>query len=330
KACGRTVTAQTPPTVDIELETWRAEDGAARVDYARAVIDELGISATEGFNRLPHGGVEIGGVLFGTRESDRVKALAYRALECEHALGPSFTLSENDRRAFEELLNAPAADSELAGMQPVGWYVSHNRSDLPLREKDVQLFDRYFPDRWQVTLVLRPNRFEPVKACFFFRERDGSLHAMSASDAFIIAPQAALLRPAEQEPAPAVEETPLPLPRRAPVTAELPARAPVPRARRRRFWMAAAAAALAGIAGGVAFWAASQGASTDLSLRALDVGGQLQIEWACTPRILERSEGGSLEIEDGSHKVLNELTPQQLRAGSLTYTRSTGNVLARL
>src|SRR5581483_7551150 len=38
----------------------------------------------------------------------------------------------------------------------------------------------------------------------------------------------------------------------------------------------------------------------------------------------------SLEIEDGSHKVLNELTPQQLRAGSLTYTRSTGNVLARL
>jgi hypothetical protein len=37
-----------------------------------------------------------------------------------------------------------------------------------------------------------------------------------------------------------------------------------------------------------------------------------------------------LEIEDGSRKVHEELSQEHLRAGSITYLRTTGNVLVRL
>src|SRR5216684_4358047 len=108
--------------LDADPDVWQAEGHDTRIDYSRAVIHEVAIAATDGFNRMAHGGVEIGGVLFGLRDSGAVKILAHRPLACEYALGPSFTLSDNDRRALEDLLALPQTEGELSGMQPVGWY----------------------------------------------------------------------------------------------------------------------------------------------------------------------------------------------------------------
>src|SRR5438477_12871487 len=71
-------------------------------------------------------------------------------------------------------------------MQPVGCYLSHTRSEILLSEKDIQFFERYFPAAWQIALVLRPNRLDPVRAGFFFREPDGSIHAGPTRHEFII------------------------------------------------------------------------------------------------------------------------------------------------
>ena len=174
------------PVSDIPSEVWQADGYATRIEYSRAVIEELGIAATDGFNRLAHGGVEIGGVLFGVRNSDSIEILAHRALTCEYAFGPSFTLSENDGRALEDLLASVADNPELAGMQAVGWYHSHTRSDISLSQKDLELYQHYFPELWQIALVLRPYRFDPVRAGFFFRERDGSVYADATRQEFII------------------------------------------------------------------------------------------------------------------------------------------------
>ena len=108
------------PESEVGSDLWQTEGFATRIEYARDVIEELGIAATEGFNRLSHGGVEIGGVLFGLRTPDSIEISAHRALVCEYALGPSFTLSDNDRRTLEDLLASVATDPNLAGMQPVG------------------------------------------------------------------------------------------------------------------------------------------------------------------------------------------------------------------
>jgi hypothetical protein len=379
-------------TFEETLEVWQAEGSSIRIGYLPRLVEELGIAATEGFNRLPHGGLEIGGVLFGISEPDGVKVLALRELACEHALGPCFTLSDNDRILLQDLLHASQSDTELAGLQPVGWYVSHTRSELLLNDRDLQLFEQYFSQPWQIALVLRPHRFDPIRAGFFFREPDRSIHASCSRHEFVIQPSTigmasagrAATKPAWEwvKPEPAPQESvalepaalePVALERAAlepvalepvalepatlePATLEpatLEAVRPEPvipmppvaldslsgwKARtslrlaaptyRRRYWPWKIVAAVA--AAGVLFWMGSSRAASPLSLHALDVGGQLRIEWDCAPAVVQQSETADLDIQDGSQTVMVRLSREQLRAGSLTYARSSGSVLTRL
>src|ERR1019366_40416 len=336
--------------LDAELNVWQADDCAVRIAYSRAVMEELSLAATDGFNRLAHGGVEIGGVLFGVRDPDAVKILAHRALACEYAFGPSWMLSDNDRCALEDLLASPNTDSNLSGVQPVGWYISHTRSEILLSERDLRLFLQYFPEIWQIALVLRPHRFDPVRAGFFFRDPDGSVQAASSHHEFIIEPGVgkpgmrlpgdraladtapAAANPAVPEPA-LLERHPQPSAiSRNPRSGPEPRPSPAPRvassfSRRRWAWNAAViAVALAG----VLFWIGRARDSAGPAPREIDEGGQLRIDWNHNSRVIQQSESGALEIEDGSLKVHNELSQEYLRSGSITYARTSGNVLVRL
>jgi proteasome lid subunit RPN8/RPN11 len=353
--------------LDAELDVWQAAGCAFRIDYSRTVMEELRLAACDGLNRLAHGGVEIGGVLFGVRGPDAVKVLAHRALACEYAFGPSFTLWDNDKRALAELLASPDTDSDLSGLQPVGWYHSHTRSEILLSEKDLQLFQQYFPEVWQIALVLRPYRFDPLRAGFFFREPDGSVQSASSRQEFIVkalggkpdmvlpgdsalAPTApAPVSPALEEPAlselesldsalgpqpppifsnPRREQEPRPLPA---VLAHNPRRAASSDPPPRWAWRSAVAAAAIAIAlAGVLYSIGRSRASEGLSLRAVDIGGQLRIDWNRNSRVIEQSRSGAIEIEDGSLKVHDDLSQEHLRAGSITYLRTTGNVVVRL
>lgn len=317
--------------LDAELDVWQAAGCAVRIAYSRAVMEELGLIASDGFNRVSHGGVEIGGVLFGVRDPDGVKILAHRALACEYAFGPSLTLSDNDRCSLEDLLASPNTDSNLAGLRPVGWYVSHTRSEILLSERDLGLFLECFPEIWQVALVLRPRGFDPVRAGFFFRDADGSVQTASSYHEFIIdsgAGKPGMRLPddrslADTAPAAATAN---------PHSGSKPRPSPAPRvassfSRRRWAWNAAA---IGVVLAGVLFWTGRSPDSAGLSLREFGVLGQLRIDWNRDSRVIQQSESGALEIEDGSLKVHNELSREYLRSGSITYQRTSGNVLVRL
>jgi proteasome lid subunit RPN8/RPN11 len=310
-----------------ELEVWQPEGCPIRIEYARGVMEELRMRAVDGFSRLSHGGVEIGGVLFGRSEAGAVRVLAHRPLECEYAFGPSFTLSENDRRALEELLKSAERDPELAGMQAVGWYHSHTRKEIQLTEKDIELFECYFPQAGQIALVLRPHMFDPTRAGFFFRETDGSIHAQSSYREFVITPPANTAAPGPLVRAEAPARRPQPPVvqiERTPVRAALATQDRSPRA-----WMAGAALGGALLAAAAVFWMWHASAA-GLSLRAFDVGGQLRIDWDRNAPIILRAQSGALEIDDGPVKLHNELDRTQLRGGSLTYVRTSGEVVVRL
>jgi proteasome lid subunit RPN8/RPN11 len=163
--------------LDSGWDVWQVPGCPFRVVYSRAVMEELRRAASDAFQRLAYGGFEIGGVLFGVADAASVKVLAHRALACEYAFGPSLMLSDDDLRRLEDLLSAPETDSSLCGMQPVGWYQSHTRSGILLSEKDIRVFEQYFPKLRQIALVLRPHETGPVRAGFFFRGSDGSVQA---------------------------------------------------------------------------------------------------------------------------------------------------------
>jgi hypothetical protein len=326
------VTAMKSIALDAVSEVWQATGCPVRIACSRALMEELALASSAGFNRLAKGGVEIGGVLFGVRDSDSVKILAYRALACEYALGPSFTLSDSDRRALEDLLSSPNTDSNLSGMLPVGWYHSHTRSPILLSGEDLQLFQQYFPETWQIALVLRPHRFDPVRAGFFFREPDGSVQAARSQHEFVIKPMSDKPGSLPDDPTPSDFASIPPGP-----AISSPRSEPEPHSRPpwiastgpQAWWSWRAATVVLTLAVAL-FWLDRSRASAGLALHELDVGGHLRIDWNHNARIIRQAESGAIEIEDGSFKLHHELSPEYLRLGSATYLRTTGNVLVRL
>ena len=76
------------------------------------------------------------------------------------------------------LLAAHANDP--GGARPVGWYHSHTRSEIFLSDADLKIHQTYFPESWQVALVMKPHTLQPARIGFFFRETDGSVHSTAS------------------------------------------------------------------------------------------------------------------------------------------------------
>ncbi len=225
-----------PPMSLAELEpeygVWSIQGLPVRVDYLVPVLEEVSAIAVDGLYRFRHGGVEVGGVLFGTAQRGVVRITAFRELDCEHAFGPRFVLSERDKVAMRQILELPRTEPSLAGLLPVGWYHSHTRSGIALSPRDLEIYNRYFPEQWQVALCLRPEAFGPTRAGFFVRERNGDIHAEASYEEFTVQPrrrEATRPQPQEVPAAPARELVqPEPEPPEAavsdlPIPSELPA-----------------------------------------------------------------------------------------------------------
>jgi hypothetical protein len=155
--------------------TWTAPASPVDIEYSMVVIDEIRRAVTEGFQRLSRGGIEVGGILYGTVEGRRLRIMAVREMVCEHARGPTFHLSENDQGLLAAQLERERDDPRLSGMVAVGWYLSHTRSEITLQQSDLDTYNAFFPEPWQVTMVIRPGRAQAMRAGFFVRESDGAV-----------------------------------------------------------------------------------------------------------------------------------------------------------
>lgn len=186
-----------------EVGKWSAPGFPYEIEIELDVLEEIRHRAEEGFQRIGHGGVEFGGVLYGRTDDGVVRILEWRELECDHSMGPSFVLSEADRGRLESLIELPRRDQLLSGMEAVGWWASHGRSAVALKSQDVEIHDRYFRGAKQVALIVKPVRQGPSGAGFFGRNSEGELAAQASAKEFEIrANVSALMRPPRATAAP--------------------------------------------------------------------------------------------------------------------------------
>lgn len=327
-----------------EYASWRAAGHPKVIEYPASLLNQLRDAAVEGFNRLPHGGIEIGGVLFGVHRGDVIRILAFRPLACEYAFGPGFVLSQNDQAGLEKLLQDAARDPDLQGLEPVGWYHSHTRSEIFLSERDLEIYNRFFPHKWQIALVLRPVRQQPARAGFFFREGDGSIRTESSHGEFVLEPAHIPRLPAADSPAETTERPPFGLsppppadglgsvPFPEPPLAPPPPALWQPRTRSSLKWLWAAVPLCLLALGGMLVLRTdrSPASGAALSLQVTDVDGQLRIQWDRTAQPIREATGGSLEILDGGERTEVLFDGQRLRQGSVTYARRSEKVDLRL
>jgi len=178
-------------SAEIAVSKWSVPECAFEIEYSPRVLDDIRLAVVDAFFSLPRGGAEIGGILLGKWEEGHVSITGFQPLDCEHALGPSFTLSPRDQTQMAELI--AAARRNGPDRQPVGWYHSHTRSEIFLSDADLAIHNRYFPEPWQVALVLKPHTFEPTRGGFFFRDSTGSIKSEASCQEFRL--EAMPLRP---------------------------------------------------------------------------------------------------------------------------------------
>jgi proteasome lid subunit RPN8/RPN11 len=321
------------------------------------VLDDIRLAVTDAYFSLPRGGAEIGGILLGHQEKARITIVDAIPMDCEHAFGPSFVLSPRD---LSKLGDRIAATDRNPNTKVVGWYHSHTRSELFLSDQDLDIHNKFFPEPWQVALVLKPHTFQPMRAGFFFREKAGRIHAAAPYAEFVLDPMPMRPVPAngspeppplfggvrdpdrsgpvinvsgvvepEGAPAPAVEPEPEIVPPSF-LTPEAPAAS-----RRWGPWIAIAAGLGLGAWGYQARdeWMRKLGsfaaapAPDKLALASTDRDGQLHIQWNAASRAALASTSGSLLIVDGSNPPVSvELGRPHVLTGSFTYARRSDRV----
>jgi hypothetical protein len=216
-----------PPSSEAGYAFWTVPGTPFAVTYSLGIFHEIDFIVNENYRRIPHGGIEIGGVLFGHVEQNAARIEAFRLIECEHALGPSFVLSDRDREHLKNQLEAANFDPELGGWEVIGWFISHTRSQLHINDRELGWFNEFFPGPGKITLLIKPERFQPTRFAFLVRTADGQIDREGSQKAIILPlpgrvaqggeqPIPSIPAPPERPPAaPPAQETPKP-PQRLP------------------------------------------------------------------------------------------------------------------
>lgn len=172
-----------PSHPESEYAIWTIPGTSFTVSYLLSLFHEIDFQVNEGYRRIPHGGVEIGGLLFGHAEENSARIEAFRLIECEHSRGPSFVLSDRDHSVLRTQLASAASDHELHNCDLLGWFVAHTRSQLEVNDRESGLFDELFPEPGKLLVLIKPERFQPTRFVFLVRSPDGKLAGSPAGDA---------------------------------------------------------------------------------------------------------------------------------------------------
>ena len=314
---------------------WAPDGSPIVVDYSQEVVEGICALAIDGFQRLARGGVEVGGVLFGLNEDGRVVIHAYRPVECTYARGPHYVLSESDRVRFAQTVQAASTDPDLQGLLPVGWFVSHTRSEMVVTANDREIADAWFPQPWQVLLLLRPGRGGATRAGFVTRDPDGVLRADQSPLEFNLDPPRkpqtmaitgggapSVLEPSPRTPASAPVEIPeLPLPQAG--------RSPLDRPR--KHWIIAGVATIVVLAvmiAGILFFypPSAPPPPAPIALQLRDDDGEMRLVWNRRAAAIVKARSGVIEISDDGKKRSVSLKPEQLAVGEWPFLRGGGDV----
>ncbi len=333
------------------VEGCSASPHVRTIRYSTAVLQEIRANALASFISIPRGGLEIGGVLFGTADAGEVWIRAYRPLAIEYLTGPSFILSDKDEVSLQSLLEQSVFDPEFAGLHAVGWYHSHTRSNVFLSEKDIAVHEKFFPNPDQIALVIKPFRFEPAQVGIFVRDaglllRGEDPYCRLTIDAPL--PDASEMQGEDADrlsavPPPCVEESapelrPEPEQPSAPVSAAAAAHLgvdpnPAPAVPRRRTAMAIAAVVL--ITAGVIIFALTNPLAgpepPPYQLRVTEAANQLIIGWNQKSPSLVHAQSAEIAITDGDRGTSSvPLGNETLNRGTITYVRRSGDVQVRM
>ena len=301
---------------------WAVPGNPVAVHLRLDVVDRLGAEFLRGLGAVPKRGAEVGGVLLGSIEPGLVKDTSIVRIEdfepvpCSYVRGPSYLLTEEDRKLFDEICQR---------RNPVGYYRSHTREGLSLGPEDLDL-------ALNVALLVKPLADKPGVAGFFVRENGAFPEKTPLEFPFRrweMTGEAPPPPPAPVKPAPEIVPPP-------PPQIVEPPRFDVPSRPKSRsgIWMVAAFAFL--LLGVLLGYQASRittprrASDFAVSLAVERNGDNLMVRWNREAPAVRAANGGLLEIDDGGEIKRMELDRANLSGGNFIYRNASEKVRFRL
>jgi len=302
---------------------WAVPGSPVAVHLRLDVVDRLAAEFMRGLGAVPKRGAEVGGVLLGSIEPGLVQDTSIVRIEdfepvpCSYVRGPSYLLTEDDRKLFEDVCKRRS---------PVGYYRSHTREGLSLGPEDLDL-------ALNVALLVKPLADKPGVAGFFVRE-NGAFPGKT--------PLEFPFRRWEmtgEEPPPSLPAGPVkPAPEivTPPQQVAGPPRLDVPPRPKSRtgIWMVAAFVFL--LLGVLLGYEASlittprRASDFAVSLAVERNGDNLMVRWNRDAPAVRVANSGLLEIDDGGDMIRKELDRANLSGGSFIYHSASEKVRFRL
>ena len=97
-------------------------------------------------------------------------------------------MSYRDRMNLAVQLEVAQANPDLKDLRPVGWFVAHARGSVSLSPSDLEIYNGFCPEEWQVTLVICPKGSGRAQAGFFVREAEDKVMSEASYQCFDLQP----------------------------------------------------------------------------------------------------------------------------------------------
>lgn len=324
-----------------QTRVWTASSGSPSIQFDPALLEEIRSEAVRALHGMGKGGIEIGGILLGQVEDGQITIRQWRPVHCDYSRGSSFLLSDRDVATLSCQIEAVQVDPVFAGLRVIGWFVSHTRGSLDPRIEESQLHTRLLNSPGSLLLILKPGRFGDAEI---------AIHSFETGDPPSLRPLDPILPVLANQTVkpPAVLNLDTPPP---PLLSESRFGAEPPPSVPRRRWLAVTAA-VAGIVfltiGGISMWNNApdrrmqasiavqpqvQPAGPPRQLLSLHLEGiedAIRVSWDTSSPVLKDAESGSLSVWDQDQIFFRTLSAEELRLGTIEYTRSLGEVRVQL
>ncbi|HYL38510.1 MAG TPA: hypothetical protein VEV17_21520 [Bryobacteraceae bacterium] len=300
-------------TAEYGIASWTSPAVPLTIEYPLEIMEELRAVVCDAIQQPSPGGLAAAGVLFGMQREGAIRILTWRPIAPE----PSGWSSSQERAGVARLLESAAADADLQGLVPLGWFTSRTSGGIALTLANEELYNSLFPHPWQCALVLGCGRGGLARAGFFVRRADGGLKADASYRTFTIEP----LQRAPAEPEPPAQSPP------DPVDIEMPSFQLQQHSfgGARWLWVFPVLLALAVI---VFLWKQKSLAAPapTFSLRVAGTANDVEISWDREAPAVRDADRAVIEIQDGPATSQLKLAPDQVRSGSAHYFRQSGDV----
>jgi hypothetical protein len=140
--------------------------GRPAIMMPRRVMEGIDAEATATAHVQSLQRLEVGGILLGHRDEQRVFIEDFEPVLCDHCFGPSYLLVGENRLAMEETLNWFRNDSPFSIL---GWYRSITRPDFSFENEAIDLLLPTPLEGGDVALLLFPHRPQPNRTQFLFK-----------------------------------------------------------------------------------------------------------------------------------------------------------------